>query len=327
MSTVSTTPAPVGVRIGARSALVLAVASVLGLLLFTWPLLVPLQPGQSQSATAPFAFAALLPVIVVLVLVQVSDGGMDTRALAMLGVLSAVNAAIRPALGAGTAGIESVFFTLILAGRAFGPGFGFALGCTSMFASALLTAGVGPWLPFQMIAAAWIGLGAGLLPGGRRDARTSAVDSRDLATFGPGAAAPAPERPDPPSDAGPELARRSVAGKPLPPETHHDGRRRAGLGEVALLVAYGVVASYAFGLLLNLSFWPTLSPAGSVPAGLDYVPGAPLAENLRRFTVFTLVTSTAGWDTGRAITTALALAVLGRPVLDVFHRAARRSQL
>ena len=60
--------------------------------------------------------------------------------LAILGVLSAVNALMR-ALGAGTAGIELVFFLLILAGRVFGPGFGFVLGCTSLFASALLTAG------------------------------------------------------------------------------------------------------------------------------------------------------------------------------------------
>ena len=88
---------------------------------------------------------------------------MDSKALAMLGVLSAVNAALRP-LGAGLAGIETVFFLLVLAGRVFGPGFGFVLGCTSVFASALLTAGVGPWLPFQMMASAWIGLGAGLLP-------------------------------------------------------------------------------------------------------------------------------------------------------------------
>ena len=33
-----------------------------------------------------------------------------------------------------------------------------------MFSSALVTAGVGPWLPFQMLAAGWVGLGAGLLP-------------------------------------------------------------------------------------------------------------------------------------------------------------------
>jgi energy-coupling factor transport system substrate-specific component len=81
----------------------------------------------------------------------------------MLGVLSAVNAALRP-LGAGTAGIETVFFVLVLAGRVFGPGFGFTLGCTSLFASALITGGVGPWLPYQMFGCAFVGLLAGLLP-------------------------------------------------------------------------------------------------------------------------------------------------------------------
>ncbi len=49
----------------------------------------------------------------------------------------------------------------------FGPGFGFVLGTTTLFASALLTGGVGPWLPFQMLGAAWVGLGAGLLPRAR----------------------------------------------------------------------------------------------------------------------------------------------------------------
>ena len=88
---------------------------------------------------------------------------MDSRVLAILGVLSAVNAILR-VLSAGTAGVEFVFFLLILAGRVFGPGFGFVLGCTSLFASALMTAGVGPWLPYQMLVAAWIGMGAGLLP-------------------------------------------------------------------------------------------------------------------------------------------------------------------
>ena len=28
----------------------------------------------------------------------------------------------------------------------------------------MITGGVGPWLPFQMLGAAWVGLGAGLLP-------------------------------------------------------------------------------------------------------------------------------------------------------------------
>jgi len=87
-----------------------------------------------------------------------------------IGVLSALGAAVRP-LGAGTAGVETIFFLLIVSGRALGPGFGFSLGCTTLFASALITSGVGPWMPYQMFACAWIGLGAGLLPKatGRRE--------------------------------------------------------------------------------------------------------------------------------------------------------------
>jgi energy-coupling factor transport system substrate-specific component len=52
----------------------------------------------------------------------------------------------------------------VFAGRVFGPGFGFALGCTSLFASAIITGGVGPWMPYQMFGCAWVGLFAGLLP-------------------------------------------------------------------------------------------------------------------------------------------------------------------
>ena len=77
--------------------------------------------------------------------------------------MAAVIAALRP-LGGGIAGLEPIWMVLILGGRALGPGFGFSLGAISLFASALLTGGVGPWLPFQMLAAAWVGLGAGLLP-------------------------------------------------------------------------------------------------------------------------------------------------------------------
>jgi energy-coupling factor transport system substrate-specific component len=84
----------------------------------------------------------------------------------MLGVLSAIDAALRP-LGAGTAGMETVLSVLVLAGRVFGPGFGFTLGCTSLFASALLTGGVGPWMPYQMFGCAFGGMLASLLPRAR----------------------------------------------------------------------------------------------------------------------------------------------------------------
>jgi len=81
----------------------------------------------------------------------------------MLAVLAAVATAVRP-LGAGVAGLEPMFVVLLLGGRALGPAFGFALGSLAMFTSALLTAGVGPWLPFQMVAAGWFAMAAGLLP-------------------------------------------------------------------------------------------------------------------------------------------------------------------
>jgi energy-coupling factor transport system substrate-specific component len=64
-------------------------------------------------------------------------------------------------------GFQPMFVVVILGGRALGPGFGFLLGAIAMFASAVLTGGIGPWLPFQMIAAAWLGMGAGMLPPAR----------------------------------------------------------------------------------------------------------------------------------------------------------------
>ena len=60
---------------------------------------------------------------------------------------------------------------------------------------------------------------------------------------------------------------------------------------------------------------------------LDFVVGAPLAENLQRFAVYTLLTSTGSFDTGRAITTAVAIVVLGPAVLTTLRRASRRASL
>ncbi|MEZ5270029.1 MAG: ECF transporter S component [Microthrixaceae bacterium] len=148
-------PGPVG-------AVALVLAGVLGLTMFLWPLVLSPDEGGARS-DSPLLFVAILPVVIAVVLAEMARGGIDTKAMAMLGVLTAVGAALRP-VGAGIAGIETVFFILVLAGRVYGAGFGFVLGVTTMFASGLLTGGVGPWLPFQMLAAGWAGLGAGLLP-------------------------------------------------------------------------------------------------------------------------------------------------------------------
>ncbi|MCI1261527.1 MAG: ECF transporter S component [Tetrasphaera jenkinsii] len=154
------------IRLRARSTLALILVSLAGVIAFGWPLIVDPGSGLAHGNDAPFVFALLLPLLLAVVLAEIANGGLDVKAVAMLGVLSAVGAVLRP-LGAGSAGVELVFFLLVLAGRVFGPGFGFVLGATTLFASALITGGVGPWLPYQMLGAAWVGLGAGLLPRAR----------------------------------------------------------------------------------------------------------------------------------------------------------------
>lgn len=170
------------VPLGRRSVATLVLISAIGVVAFGWPLLASTGSALvGHSTDAPWLFALLLPLLLAVVVAQISEGrsggggepGMDAKAVALLGVLAAAGAALRP-LGAGTAGLEPMFFLMVLAGRVLGPGFGFVLGSVSMFASALLTGGVGPWLPFQMLSMGWVCLGAGLLPGpaglrGRRE--------------------------------------------------------------------------------------------------------------------------------------------------------------
>ncbi|MFF8716554.1 ECF transporter S component [Streptomyces sp. NPDC015184] len=150
------------IRLTPRAGLVVAMAAFLGAVAFFWPFVV--APGTFGSNDAPpLIFGVLLVLVLSVVLSEIAEGGIDSKALAMLGVLSAVNAALRP-LGTGTAGIETVLFVLVLAGRVHGPGFGFTLGCTSLFTSALITGGVGPWMPYQMFGCAFVGMLAGFLP-------------------------------------------------------------------------------------------------------------------------------------------------------------------
>jgi energy-coupling factor transport system substrate-specific component len=153
----------VALPVRARTWLVLALGSIAGLTMFLWPLFTTPRTGTAHNGEAPYVFVLILPLLIGVLLAEMSSGGLDVKAIAMLGLMAGVGAALRP-LGAGAAGIETVFFLLILAGRVYGPGFGFVLGSITMFASALLTGGVGPWLPFQMLAASWVGLGSGLLP-------------------------------------------------------------------------------------------------------------------------------------------------------------------
>jgi len=245
-----------------RSAALLAVTSLIGVVAFAWPLLAS-PTGTVDLAhmgDAPWIFLVIVPLLLGLVASELADGGMDSRAVALLGVLAACGSALRLA-GAGVTGFEAVFFLLIPAGRVLGRTFGFVLGAVTLVASALLTGGVGPWLPFQMFAAAWIGFGAGCLP------------------------------------------------------------RATGKREIGLLAAYGVGAGLAYGLVLDLWFWPFALDDGS---GLSFVAGGSLTSNLSRFWVFHVSTSL-GWDIPRAITNAALMVLAGPAVLGALRRAERRA--
>lgn len=245
------------------SAWLLVAASVAAAAGFAWPLLAAAVPAQAQAAV-PVLSLALMPALVVAVALTLDREMYTARTVAMLGVLTAVGAAVRIA-GTGVAGVEAVFIVLILAGRAYGARFGLLLGISTIALSSLLWGGIGPWTPFQAFACGWVGAGAGLLP-------------------------------------------RTRARSP----------RRSSALELGMLALYGVVAAYAFGLVMNLWFWPFAVGSGS---GLSYVAGAPLAQNLASFGLYSLVTSTLTWDTVRAITTVVGIVLVGPALLPALRRA------
>jgi len=156
------------VRLRPRASVLLAVTSVVGLVGFCWPLLIhgTSATAQAHSSDAPWIFLGVLPLLLAVVLSELAEGSLDAKAIALLGILAACGAALRVP-SPGVAGFEPVFFLLVPAGRVLGRGFGFVLGAVTIVVSALITGGVGPWLPFQMFGAAWMGFGAGCLPPAR----------------------------------------------------------------------------------------------------------------------------------------------------------------
>ena len=143
------------------SRVLVVVTTLLGAVMFGWPLVASVAP-RAEGQSAPWLLVVLVPLVLATALAAVTRERPDPRALALVGVLAALVAALR-LLGTGVGGLEPMFFLLVLAGASLGPSLGFTLGALAMLVSALLTAGVGPWLPFQAFAAAWVGAGAGLV--------------------------------------------------------------------------------------------------------------------------------------------------------------------
>ena len=161
------------IRAGGRwTAGILVGGSILAAAGFAWPLFAAAVPRDAQAAVPIVAFA-LVPALVVALALTLDREMYTAKTVALLGVLSAVGAAVRIA-GTGVGGVEAVFVLLVLAGRAYGARFGFLLGLLTIAVSSMLWGGFGPWTPFQMFASAW---------SIRHAARVSPVASSSQARF------------------------------------------------------------------------------------------------------------------------------------------------
>ena len=154
---------------------VLIGVNLLGAAAFLWPFVLPMATGvnEDHKSDGPVILAVLLLGLGTLLFVELGRGGLGPKAVALLGVLGAAMVALR--LPGFVAGFSAMFIVVLVAGNAFGPGFGFLLGAVGTFASGLFIGGLGPWLPFQMVAVGWVGMGAGLLPKGSWPVRIGAL--------------------------------------------------------------------------------------------------------------------------------------------------------
>lgn len=126
---------------------------------FTYPFWIDLgglRVGSwTQSTAAPLIAAAVGLVVVTAVAFQLERRALRPAMLSVLAVLGTVGGLARvfdlPAGG------NLIFVVIVLGSVAYGVEFGFLLGLSSMGIGALLAGGLGPWLPFQMLAAAALG--------------------------------------------------------------------------------------------------------------------------------------------------------------------------
>lgn len=154
--------------------LILLLASLLGVWAFVSPFFAQQQNGvaamgMAHADDAPLIFIVLLGLCLLVIVASLETRRMDAQFIAVLGVLVGINATLR--LVSGPAGFSPVFFLPILCGYVFGADFGFLVGALSLLLSALITSGIGPWLPFQMFAAGWNGMVGGWLPRAPRHPR------------------------------------------------------------------------------------------------------------------------------------------------------------
>ncbi len=153
----------------AISGAIYILSGAIGISAFVYPFF------RNAQATGPFGTAhgqdatlmttALVGFALIALLIELQGQTLGAKTVAMLGVMVAITSVLRfvevavPMPG----GFSPIFAPIILSGYVFGERFGFLMGTFTMLTSALITGGVGPWLPYQMFTAGWIGMTAGWL--------------------------------------------------------------------------------------------------------------------------------------------------------------------
>jgi energy-coupling factor transport system substrate-specific component len=147
------------------SGLLFALTAGMGVVALGLPFVRP-QVGAGVEGQAGWLTAVLLLLCLLVLWVELQGQAVNAKVVATLGVLVALTAVLRFIETAipGPGGFSPIFAPIILGGYIFGARFGFLLGSLTLLVSALITGGIGPWLPYQMFTAGWVGLTAGWLP-------------------------------------------------------------------------------------------------------------------------------------------------------------------
>lgn len=173
-----------------------ALTTLLGVAAFLYPFWAPALAASSAAGAnrahagdAMWVLAAIVIVCFAVLLLEVQTQAVSARTIALVGMLVAINSVLRFAEVAipMPGGFTPVFVLVILGGYVFGARIGFLLGAMTLLVSSLVTGGVGPWLPYQMLTAGWVGMSAPLVrPVGRAAARIAgaAGEVAVLALFG-----------------------------------------------------------------------------------------------------------------------------------------------
>lgn len=150
------------------SVLLYVLTTLIGVTAFLYPFFLPeLSQLEGFAAAAhandaPLLLGGLTVLCVGVLLVEAQGVSSNARFVALLAILVAFNSALRFLEVAlpGPGGFTPIFFLITLGGYIYGAPFGFLLGSLTLLVSAFMTGGVGPWLPYQMITAGWVGMTA-----------------------------------------------------------------------------------------------------------------------------------------------------------------------